>query len=527
MTASTTKTEQVAPKDFRPWVVYLICLGVALVFMFFFGLNSPLHTFNSHCDYQWYMTMGHGIVAGKVIYRDLFDHKGPITYVVFAFACLFPNPQFIIWLIEIVCVSWFLYYCYRIARKFLSPWLALGVIPLMMMALSANYARGIEGSCVEEYCLPIFAYGLLTFLDFLLDRKPITWRRSLTLGICFGVLFWTKFTMLEFFVVPLLIWIIVNLVEHKFLVVVRSGLFMCGGFVLVALPILISFAALGAVSDLFKIYFMVNIGNYGAGNLNPEYNDYWRNFGLSFVLGSTFALLMLIGLVGFAINYWRQKSGWLLLITALSSWLMVGLIGAYLFYYLPMYAYTVLGVVYLIKVIVGMLKNASIEIQRRGVKIACLLVVILVSFFAAIPFVNNLKEIGQPRENYAPLVVADIIAEYNQTADQPATLFCYRMADAGFYNAAGIVPSMKFYAHSSFSETGYPEMFAAFDETIRQQTCDFVVTYPWVYEAKQDFLTQYYHFYRDGDLQANTISFRFYEPGGYEESALVILFRNE
>lgn len=523
-----TKAEntQNKTKEFRSWAVYLVCLGVASVFMFAFGLNSPLHTFNPHCDYQWYMTMGHGIVSGKVIYRDLFDHKGPITYLVFAFACLFPNPQIAIWLIEILCVSWFLFFCYRIARKFLSPWLALSVVPLMMMALSTNYARGIEGACVEEYCLPIFAYGLLTFLDFLIDRKPVSWRRSLTLGVCYGILFWTKFTMLEFFVVPLLIWVIVNIVEHKFLTVVRSGLVMLGGFALVALPIVIGFAVLGALPDLFEIYFLVNIGKYGVGNLNHEYNDTWFNFGLSLLLGTTFALLWFVGLIGFAINYWRQKSGWLLLIAALSSWLMVGLIGAYLFYYLPLYAYAVLGVVYLIKIVACMLQNASVIVQRRKFKLLWLSVVAVASFFVALPLATNTVEINQPRDHYAPLVVADILAEYNQTAERPATLFCYRMADGGFYNAAGIVPTMKYYAHSSFSEAGYPAMFQAFDETIRNQSCDFVVTYPWVYEAKQDFLTQYYHLYKEGDLQANTIPYRYFEPSGYEESSLVILFRN-
>ena len=77
-------------RDFNPWLIYVICLGITLFFMFFFSVNSPIYTFNSHCDYNWYLTMGRGIVAGKVPYRDLFEQKGPITYFVFAFASLFP-----------------------------------------------------------------------------------------------------------------------------------------------------------------------------------------------------------------------------------------------------------------------------------------------------------------------------------------------------------------------------------------------------------------------------------------------------
>ncbi|MBS7400900.1 MAG: hypothetical protein KIG16_00075 [Eubacteriales bacterium] len=519
-------TEQ---KDFRPWVVYVVCLGVALVFMFFFGLNSPLHTFNSHCDYQWYMTMGRGMASGKVIYRDLFDHKGPIVYTMFAFACLFPNPQFVIWCIEVLCVSWFLDYCYRIARKFLSPWLSLLIVPLMMMALSSNYVRGIEGSCVEEYCLPVFAYALLCFLEFLLDRKPATWRRSLTLGVLMGVLFWTKYTMLEFFIIPLLIWVVVQIVEHKFLVVVRSGFIMLGGFVLVTLPVIVVFAALGALDDLWQVYFMVNLGSYTGdyeNGVEVSYQNPWSNFGQSFLLCAYFGVLLLFGVVCFAVAHWRQKSGWLLLIAVLPTWLLVGFICGYVYYYLPLYAYLTLGMVYVVKLIAQMLQKADIKIQRTRAKVIGLIVTMVLSCLTAIPFVENISEINRPREVYAPLQVADIIAEYNQTAAQPATLFCYRMGDGGFYNAAGIVPNVKYYAQSSFTETSFPEMFASFDQTIAEQRCDFVVTYRATFERNQEFLLTYYHPYFNNDLDASSISYDFYEPGDYYYNTIVILYRN-
>ncbi len=525
MTKATESMQKSTRNDFRPWGVYLVCLGVALLFMFFFGLNSPIHTFNSHCDYQWYMTMGHGIIDGKVIYRDLFDHKGPIIYFLFAFACLFSNPQFVVWLIEVICVSWYLYFCYQIARKFLTPWLSILVVPLMIMALSANYARGIEGSCVEEYCLPIFAYCLLTFLDFVIDRKPATWRRSLTLGVCFGILFWTKFTMLEFCVVPLFIWVIVNIVEHRFLTVLRNALIMVSGFAIVTLPILIYFAAVGALNDLYEIYFVLNICNYAQGNSNDLYVDSRFNFFLSFCMGAFFVLLWLVGLFCFTISY-RKKKGWLVLVAAISGHLLVVISGSYLFYFLPLYAYTTLGIVYLIKLVAYLLSNANVMIHSRIVKVLLTCLAVVLSFFSAFPFVTNRVEINQPRENYAPLVVADIISEYNQMAEQPASLFCYWMADGGFYNAAGIVPDVKYYAHSSFSESGYPEMFQSFNQTIREQKCDFVITYRYVYEEKREFLTQYYHLYLDGDLDANTLPFVYFEPAGYETAEIVILFRN-
>ena len=512
--------------DFNSWIVYAVCLGVSFVFMFFFALNSPIHTFNTHCDYQWYMTMGNGIVAGKVPYRDLFEQKGPVVYAVFALACLFQNAQFVIWYIEVLCISLFLFFCYQIARKFLSPWLSLTVLPLVMRVLSVNRVRGVNGACVEEYCFPIFAYGLLCFLDFIMDHKKNGWRRSLALGVCIGILFWVKYTMLEFFIVPLIIWLVLCIKEHDFLRIVQNGLLMLGGFLIVTLPIIICFAALGALDDLWQVYFMANISTYGNGNYAADYRSPWSNFAYSFFIGEYFIIMLIWGLVCFAIHNWKKRGGVLLLISAIVSWLMVGFVGAYAYYYLPLMTYAVLGVIYLIKVVTHMLQSVGIVIKRRLVRVIWLSIVTVVSFLAALPLVGNLVEINRGRENYVQLVVADMIAEYNQTTGQSATLFCYLMADCGFYNAAGIVPNVYYFAENSFNEENFPEMFAAFRNTISEQKCDFVVTYRSKYEENKEFLSTYYHPYIDNNLDASTLPFVFYEPGGYSKTEIVVLFRN-
>lgn len=525
----TWPTPQV--REFNPWLVYAICLGVSLVFMFFFGLNSPLHTFNSHCDYQWFMTMGRGIVAGKVPYRDLFEQKGPIIYLVFAVASLFPHPQIAVWCIEILCISLFLFFCYRIARKFLSPWLALLVLPMMMMVLSTNYARGLEGSCVEEYCFPIFAYGLLCFLDFIMDRRPESWQRSLALGICMGILFWVKFTLLEFFLVPLIIWFFVHAKERDLWIILRTGLIMLGGVLIVTIPVIIGFAAVGALDDLFAVYIQVNInaydGNVQNGNNNVHTITPWRSFRESLSIGVYYIIMLIFGVACFAVHNWHQKSGQWLLIAVGVTWVMVGFFCGYFYYYLPLFTYSLLGVIYAVKIPAYMLTTAGVKIRRRVISISMLVVAFVISMLLSLPFVSNLKEINRPRSSYAPLVVADIIQEYNATANTQATLFCYYMSDCGFYNAAGLIPNVRYYAENGFTRAAFPEMFDSFDATIKNRVCDFVVTYLFIYRENEDFLKQYYHPYFNNDLTESTLPFNYFEPNGYGKSQIVILFRNE
>ena len=515
----------VEKKGFKPWLVYVICFAISLVFMFFFGINSPIHTFNGHSDFNWYVTMGRGFVAGKVPYRDLFDHKGPITYFVFAFATLFPSYQIAVWCLEVICISLYLYFCYRIARKFLSPWLSLAVVPLMMMILSTNFYRGLNGACVEEFCLPIFAYGLLCFLDFIMDKRPVTWQRSLALGICLGILFWVKFSMWEFFLFPMLIWLIMNLARRDWKTVLRSGLIMLGGLLIVTLPIIIYFGAVGALGDLWQSYFVINLGSYtgdiDGGSAQEKFIRGWKNSLSPILMSPYFILFFVFGIVCFAVQYWRQKSGWLLLIAIIPTYFLIGFICGYFYYYLPLQAYAVLGLIYLVKFITNVI---DITIKKQWVNGLILTILTVISFCLALPFASNMVEINQPRESYAPLVVADIIAEHNQTAETPATLFCYYMGDGGFYNAAEIVPNVRYYSQHCFAPQEFPELFASYDVTIREQKCDFVICYVDEFKKNEEFLLTYYQFYF-GSLEKSTLPFRFFDATSYGENEIVILFR--
>ena len=519
--------------DFNQWLVLCFCFVVTLIFMFFFGINSPLHRFNPQCDYNWYITMGRGIISGKVPYRDLFDHKGPITYFVFAIAALFPNYQFVVWCIEIVCITLFVYFAYRIARKFLSCWLSLATIPLLTMVLSTNFCRLLSGSCVEELCLPIFAYGLLCFLGFLMDRRPATWRRSLALGICLGILFWVKFSMWEFFLMPMLIWLVINLVHRNFLVIVRTGLIMLAGVLLVTLPVLIYFGVNGALGELWQTYFQLNLGSYSGNYSGLTETEMiarrWKNALWIFTLGAYFMFAFVLGIVGFAIQYWRQKSGWLMLIAVIPTWLLVGFFCGFEHYYIPFFTYTILGVIYFVKLGVKLIlyfaHKLNIPSGRLWVKYLVSGLFVIVCFFCALPFVLNLSEINRPRENYAPLVFADMVTEYKVNTGNSPTLFCYNMIDYGFYNAVGVVPNVKYYARSAFMPDVFPEMFEAFDETIRNQVCDFVVVRSGDLDEKKEFLLNYYDFYK-GTQKESTINYSYFDDSQkYVKVKFIVLFR--
>lgn len=200
--------------NFKNWQIMLTCLLISFLFLMICSNNSFLYAFNDNQDVNWYITMGNGMLNNKVPYRDLFEHKGPIVYFVFAFFCLFPNPYRIVFIFEILCFSLFLFFSFKILKKFISSSTSLiSLIIIAFLTLTSTFFV-VGGGAVEEFLLPILAYMLLCLLEFVHDKKPFSRFRSLTWGILIGVVLFVKFTLLLFPAISLVI-LCISLIKEK------------------------------------------------------------------------------------------------------------------------------------------------------------------------------------------------------------------------------------------------------------------------------------------------------------------------
>ena len=287
-------------KPLNLWAVYGICLLVASIFFFLFGFNSPLHTFNSDCDYQWYLTIGHGLISGKIPYRDLFEQKGPLVYFLAAFCCLFKNPDIIMLMIEIICMSLFFFFTYRIAIKRLNSFSALITIPILALTIFTSWCPMNRACIVEEFSLSIYAYFLLCWLDFILEKHQWTWTRSLCLGLCFGILICAKYTLLYFMVAPLIIWLLVSIKAKDWRRIVRNVFSIALGIIIIILPMALFYIFNHALNDLIKIYFIINITTYANSSLILIL----RSLKGFFLIGPWITFLMVFGVLRFTFKHW-------------------------------------------------------------------------------------------------------------------------------------------------------------------------------------------------------------------------------
>ena len=141
-------------------VAAVLCLLAAFICVTIGSKSSFLYAFHDGNDANWFLTMGRGIVNGKVPYKDLFEQKGLLTYMIFALNyAICGNHMYVVYVVQVICMAAFTGLCYKTARLYISyaPALLIAVLSCLLAVCSFAYVGGAGE--VEEYCLPLLKKG--------------------------------------------------------------------------------------------------------------------------------------------------------------------------------------------------------------------------------------------------------------------------------------------------------------------------------------------------------------------------------
>jgi len=462
------------------WFLYALCFVASFSLLMLCSMDSFLYGVSTWCDANAYITIGNGMVHGKVPYRDLYDHKGPVVYFMFALTNLFSNPYTATYVMESICLGLFIYQTVKVADRWINNnYLSLCVSIVVAYALCTASMFNIGGGCVEFYLLPILMYFINIFFDFVSDKNytKLTKTRSLFIGLWLAVIFWVKFTLLLLPGIILVYWLVVNLFKKNFKQTFINIGFMAISFVGLTFLIFIYFIVNGALKDLFDVYFYDNIFLYTA---NPTFA---RNYGFFKENWMIFA----VGLIGI-IPLWNKFKWNSFVIFAIAQiQVFMTFYGNCETYYLqPFIVYMVFGVIALCMISRSRLKRVA----NLALVFATLFVCLTLSFVYANPIGNLSKE----KEDYVQYQVA---ADIHASGIENPTLNCYVMKDYGFYNAAGIVATEKYYTRVNFSKAVMPEMYDCYRSSVIEKRCDFIVLTNQLYAENKNFLLVYYDLYKE------------------------------
>ena len=258
----------------------LLLLLFSCVLVTLFSTCSPLYPINPWDDANVFMTIGKSMLRGKVLYRDIFDQKGPVLFFLHEIAAAISYTSFLgIYIFEVLGLWCFAWYSLKTIRLFSGSRLNVPLLCLLML-LTVTSDAFFYGDSAEEFCLPLLSHALYFMLRFVKEREtqpsPV---QGLLFGAGMGIVFWIKFNILVFFYGgSLLALICIACHERRLRELARVVPWALLGMAAVTVAVLAYFIRHHAIDALVDAYFYTNLFKYTGISSNGEPDVWWFIF---------------------------------------------------------------------------------------------------------------------------------------------------------------------------------------------------------------------------------------------------------
>ena len=207
-------------------------------------------------DTYVYLYVGGLISKGLMPYRDFFDHKGPLLYLMIALGIWIGRVAGV-WLVQSVFLFVSAYFAYKTARLLTSRAASAAASSLAVMW----YSLGETGP--DTLAVPFLLASLYSFVRFLLNGYTIGRLETLGVGACFGAVLLMKMNLVSLWIVFAASVIVSSIAGKKYVFLLERIALFLSGAALVALPILAWLWFKGAFDDFVRVYLEFNLTDYG------------------------------------------------------------------------------------------------------------------------------------------------------------------------------------------------------------------------------------------------------------------------
>ncbi len=444
-------------------LVYTAIIAFAYAIMIFCTKSSPLYIQNDWVDTQSYYTMGKGIFNGKAIYRELFEQKGPLFYLMYGIGYLINTHNLHgEYFLEGLGCALTLIFTYKIARMYLSKNMSfLAVCALPVIIYNGSFMR-YGGTC-EEFMTPFI---MMSFYNFLCIFKEGRQDRKYMFanGMLGGCILMMKFNVTLFFVGMGACVFLMNIADKDYKLLVENIVATLIGALVVIVPVFMWLAMSGSVGAFYEVvsfnskYSPIKLDINGIHITIRNIINSWN--------GNWFCTaVMLLGLSSFVfvrkfINKWGAL-GLVLSFVCMNYGVFASASQAY--YYMVLCGFTAFGIISFLY----MLENQKITAERCAVSAIAVMSVVL-----TVHYNNNFRE-TKPFIEYVS--AQDKFAMIMKSKTDEPTLLNYGFLDGGFYTAADIVPNVRFFQKQNISDSDYPLNISTQRDAMRNKDVQFVV----------------------------------------------------
>jgi Dolichyl-phosphate-mannose-protein mannosyltransferase len=296
---------------------FLLIVSTIFFFLRFPSLFEP----DWYGDEGVYQTLGIGIRMGRLLYRDIFDNKPPLLYVLYS---LVSSSEFAIRFLSLIFGILSVIVFYFLAKKlFANEKISFITTSIFAVLFGLPLIEGNIANAENFMLLPNIIAGLLVFKSIEIKDVKRRYKLQIFAGLILGLSFLIKIVALFDFGAFLVflffmnysknlleIFNLKNIVEEA-----KNVIFFALGF---SIPIIITalyFILNHAFSNFIQATFFSNIGYVGYGN--------------NFIIPQGFLIFKLILLALFSLFIFYSKKGFGAAFSFIALWLSFSLFDAY------------------------------------------------------------------------------------------------------------------------------------------------------------------------------------------------------
>lgn len=255
------KTKRIEIKDntilnkISKYTSYIFLFIIVFIISLIYLDSSPLYpNMFPEIDSSVFQVMGKGMLENKIIYKDLFDHKGPIVYIINAIALLI-SDKYGLFIIEFIIAYIGTTFIYKTARIMLNKYVSM-IMSIIYVFISYKYFYG--GNFTEEYAIAFISIAMYYIIKILHSKEnnKLNW---VMIGTTFAITFLIKPTYCTIWAVFGLVQLICSIKEKKVKELIKAILYMLFGIMIIAIPIIIYLVVNGAMESFIDAYFLMNI----------------------------------------------------------------------------------------------------------------------------------------------------------------------------------------------------------------------------------------------------------------------------
>lgn len=363
------------------FALFFVC---SLAAMFFCGAHSPFYRYFSAVDSGVYLSVARAMQNGLFPYRDVFDHKGILLYLLYFIAgVISPRGTTGVYLLSGVSFSIFLFFEYRIARIFLSRYSAFAAA-LILFLPSVFYIVLLNGDGSTEAlfmpCLAGCLYYLIRSARFVGDESgedtKALFSGAIVTGFLNGAMLWIKFSLVPAVAAAFIVLLAVLFARKKARAIPILIFGVLIGVLLVSIPCLLYLFRHDLWSEMWAAYVVFNY-QYSGDAAASDHSR--RNVGF-LISALPMVVFSIAGIVALFRKTDRTSRAGLffaaLLLTLTATSLLIA--GRYYpYYFLVLLPFLIFAVIPLVPFLIGKFPLSGSDPRRKRRRLVVLIVAVL------------------------------------------------------------------------------------------------------------------------------------------------------